>query len=174
MPLTLVRRAGDDTLGKLEAAGRARFREARRLEDVEPLGAVYLYGYSIEIRLKVAYYRTIGLVPQSVINPGLHRRPAENAINRLPQLPRHPSGGPSAGHHLVGWARLLEQERATQPGRTPMPPALATAMHAHVDTAFSCWVESLRYRANKPTVIELDAVRYAARWFRANSNGLWR
>ena len=174
MALTLVRRACVDTLAKLEASAPLRFREARLLHaQGEKLGAIYLYGYSIEIRLKVAYYRTIGLIPSTVIDPKLHRKPAENAIDALALLPRHTTPpGPSAGHHVVGWARLLEQAR-TGPGRVPMDAAMATQMNQHADNVFSCWVEFLRYRANSPYDRELDAVSDAADWFRRHGKQLW-
>lgn len=151
------------------------FREARILEaQGEALGAIYLCGYSVEIRLKAAYYRTIGLVPATVIDPNLHRKPAEIRINVLPLLPRHTTPPrPAAGHHVVGWARLLEAERAL-PGRAPMAPAMAAAMRRHADNVFLCWVEFLRYRVNRPYDRELRAVADAAIWFRANSTRLWR
>ena len=166
--LTLVRRAGSDTLGKLESAARLRYREAQALQaQGEQLGAIYLYGYSIEIRLKVAYYRTIGLGPATVVS-NLHRKPAEDAIKNLPALP----AGTSPGHHVVGWARLLEQTRASQ--GSPMDSSMVTAMHRHADNVFQCWVEFLRYRANKPYNQELQAVVDAAKWFRKFSRRLWR
>jgi hypothetical protein len=169
MPLTLVRRAGPDTLGKLEGAARRRFREAEKLlNNSERLGAIYLFGYSIEITLKSAYYRTIGLVPTHTIDPLLHRKPAEAAIAAMPLLPRHPiTGGPHAGHHLVGWARLLEQTRAAN--GDPMVNAIATKMHDHARAVFDCWVEFLRYRDNRPYDVEVKTVRAAAKWFRANA-----
>ncbi len=174
MPLTLVRRAGGDTLGKLESAARLRFREAEELRESEKLGAIYLYGYSVEIRLKVAYYRTIGLVPKSAIDFKLHRKPAETAIKALPLLPSHGvTGGPAAGHHIVGWALLLEQTRAA-PGSIPMNWAFAVEMHRHANTIFARWVEFLRYRANNPYDMELKSVRTAATWFRDNAGQLWR
>ena len=166
MPLTLVHRAGGDTLGKLEAAAARRFREAEKLfQQGERLGAVYLFGYSIEIRLKAAYYRTIGLVPGSAIQP--HRRPAEDAIRALPFFPSNAQ----PGHHLRGWAGLLAQTRAGTPN--PLDATVASEMHQHVDAAFKCWVEYLRYRANQPYNAEVTAVRTAARWFRTNATRLW-
>lgn len=173
MPLTLVRRAGGDTLGKLESAARLRFREAEKLREGQKLGAIYLYGYSVEIRLKVAYYRTIGLVPSSPIT-GARRRTAEVAIRALPGLPHHAAtGGPAAGHHIVGWALLLEQTRAAL-GAALMDMAFADKMHRYANTIFACWVEFLRYRANRPYDIEMEAVWTAAKWFRANASRLWR
>ena len=121
----LVERAGEDTLGKLEAAALSRIREAEALYTAgQRLGAVYLYGYVIEISLKAAYYRVIGLIPATLIQKKLHRRPAEDAIENMKTLPAHPHGGPLPGHHFVGWARLIEQERAT-PGHTPLDITLA-------------------------------------------------
>lgn len=52
MPLTLATRIGPDTLGKLEQAAQRRYAEARRLVADEPLGAIYLFGYTVEMRLK--------------------------------------------------------------------------------------------------------------------------
>lgn len=174
MPLTLVRRAGADTLGKLESAARLRLREAEILyAKGESLGAIYLYGYSVEIRLKAAYYRTSGLVSKSPIDYVAHRHPAEDAIKIMPGLAVHPlTGGPAPGHHVVGWAKLLEAERALR-GR-PMAAKLAAAMHDYAIVVFDRWAEFLRYRANRPYNEEVEAVRTASRWFEANAQRLWR
>jgi hypothetical protein len=176
MPLSLVRRAGGDTLGKLESTARIRFREAeQRHAQGEALGAIYLYGYSVQTRLKSAYYRTIRLAPGSPIDP--HRRLAERAIEALgpARLPRHPAParGPSAGHHVIGWAILLEDTHK-QPGRVPLDAAFAKRVHAHASTVFKCWAEFFRYRTNTPYNMELQATRDAARWFRAHAARLWR
>lgn len=175
MSLNLVHRAGLDTLGKLEAAASLRFREARVLHKRgEQLGAIHLYGYSVEIRLKVAYYHTIGLVSSTVIDRRLHRRPAEVAIGLMPSLPHHASSaGPSAGHHIMGWAALLVRERA-KPGRNPMDAPMAGTLQSHATNIFQCWSEILRYRANKPYNVELQVVSDAAMWFRAHAGQLWR
>jgi len=166
MPLTLTARVGPDTLGKLERAARRRFAEAGRLVSDEPLGAVYLFGYTIEIRLKVAYFRTVGLVPSSVL--GNARPVAEARIRRLLGM----TGG-AVGHNLYGWAKLLEDARATTPGATPLPGGLAQHMYRHVRNVEACWTEVLRYRANTPYDEELNAVETAARWFRGNGRRQW-
>ena len=165
VPLSLVHRAGVDTLGKLERAAVKRFREARRLQEAgEALGAVYLYGYSAEITLKVAYYRIIGLVPTTPIDQRLHRRPAENRISAMTPL----ASGPP-GHNISGWAKLVEQTRPVR-----WPTAFAVVYYHRVDDLVACWAEFLRYRANEPFQEELRAVRQAAWWFRRNSGTLWR
>ena len=163
MPLTLVRRSGTDALGKLEAASVLRMREAEVLYiSGERLGAVYLYGYVIETSLKTAYYRVIGLVPLTPIDKQLHRWPAENAIKAMIGLPSHPQGAAIAGHNVVGWARLLDQERAG-PGRAPLDANVAAELHIRMSDVFTCWAEFLRYRVNLLYNQEVEVMRSSAR-----------
>lgn len=171
MPLTLATRIGPDTLGKLEQAARRRYAEARQLVADEPLGAIYLFGYTIEMRLKAAYYRTVGLLPASPLD--LSRKMADRLIRA--QFPNATLGGRNipAGHNLHGWAWLLEDARATTPGAVPLPAALAKQMNAHVQNVRECWTEVLRYHANKPYDEELDAVWAGASWFKVNGRRLW-
>jgi hypothetical protein len=175
MPLTLVRRSGIDTLGKLEASALLRMREAEALyAGGQRLGAVYLYGYVIETSLKTAYYRVIGLVPATLIDKGIHRGAAEDAIRHMPGLPYHlhPQSGPSPGHHVIGWARLLDQKR-TAPGHVPLGPNLTAELHSRMQDVFKCWVEFLRYRANRPYNQEVQTMRDSARWIRRHYRSLW-
>jgi hypothetical protein len=173
MPQTLLIRAGEDTLGKLEAAATRRYAEARRLEVTEPLGAVYLYGYTVEMRLKAAYYRVAGLVPASQLNAA--RKIAEATIKGSPPtVPKTTIAGRfvSAGHNVRGWAWLLETTRATPPN-IPMSAALAREMQANAQVSFDLWSETLRYRANRPRPTELAAINVSAAWFRRNAKNLW-
>jgi hypothetical protein len=165
MPLTLATRIGSDTLGKLEQAARRRYAEARQLQEDEPLGAIYLFGYTVEMRLKVAYFRTVGLVPVSVLAPT--RSLAEARIRILLGVKG------AVGHNLYGWAKLLEDARATTPGATAMPSRLAKSMYTHIQNIEACWTEVLRYRANKPYDEETKVVQSGANWFRVNSRRLW-
>jgi hypothetical protein len=175
MPLTLVGRSGSDTLSKLEAAAVLRMREAERLYLAgQRLGAIYLYGYVIEISLKTAYYRVIGLTSATLIDPRLHRFAAEKVIRAMAALPAHPQGPPMAGHHLIGWARLLSQVRALPvPGRSPLDAAIATELLKQMRDVFNCWAEFLRYRANRPYNEEVQKMRETAKWIRRNYRKLW-
>jgi len=165
MPLTLAARIGTDTLGKLEQAARRRYAEARRLVADEPLGAIYLFGYTVEMRLKAAYFRTIRLVPASPL--GLGRGVAEARIRSLLGIRG------AVGHNLYGWARLLETARATTPGATALTVRLAKEMYTHVQNVEACWTEVLRYRANKPYDEEMQVVQSGASWFKVNARRLW-
>jgi hypothetical protein len=167
MPLTLAGRIGSDTLGNLEAAAMRRYAEARCLLPIEPLGAIYLYGYSIEVRLKAAYYHVSGLGQNDMIDP--FRRIAEKEIENL-RIPSFPKRAP--GHHLVGWATILEGARRKVPAGA-LPPPIADRLYEHVDRVERCWIESLRYHANKPYDIKVKVVESAARWFKTNYRTLW-
>jgi hypothetical protein len=175
MPLTLVRRSGRDSLGKLEAAAIRRMREAEALLAAgQRLGAVYLYGYVIEISLKTSYYRLIGLVSATLVDKQLHRFPAENTIKAMVGLPAHPQGPTIAGHNVIGWARLIDEYRsALLPWRVPLDANLATEMHSRMQDAFNCWAEFLRYRANLPYNREVQTMRETARWTRRHYRELW-
>jgi len=171
MPLTLATRIGPDTLGKLEQAARRRYAEARRLTADEPLGAIYLFGYTIEMRLKAAYYRVVGLGTAHHISAGAPspRKVAETKICALLLLkPNSP-----VGHNLYGWGKLLEQTRATLPAPGPLPTPMLSDMYIHLQNASLCWTEVIRYRATPPYDEELQVVDAAARWFRMNYRRLW-
>jgi hypothetical protein len=174
VPRILLNRIGDDTLAKLEAAATRRHAEARRLRPHEPLGALYLYGYTIEMRLKAAYYRLTG-VPNhwkidSLIVPNPHspRKTAQNLIKNLVGL----AHAGEAGHHLIGWARLVTDTRVSHV-LGPFDAQFETLLRDHVQAAARHWREILRYRANRPYHEELDEVANAADWLQRNFRRLW-
>ncbi len=175
MALTLVKRSGFDSLGKLEKAAIARMREAESLhQQGHRLAAVYLYGYVIEISLKTAYYRLIGLAPNTQINTLLHRRPAEDLIKRMVGLPAHLQGSTIAGHNVVGWARLIDQVRSSANSICgPFDSVFAKELDRRMQDVFNCWAEFLRYRVNRPYNVEVANVRNNARWIRRYWKKLW-
>jgi hypothetical protein len=99
MPRALLDRIGFDTLAKLEAAATRRYAEAQRLAADEPLGALYLYGYTIEMRLKAAYYRLAGV-------PELGHRGAD------PTAPVFASQGRAERHQAPFGARACRRGRS--------------------------------------------------------------
>src|SRR5690349_13713108 len=176
MPRVLLNRVGPDSLAKLEAASALRFREAVKLQaQGERLGALYLYGYTIEMRLKAAYFRLAGVAD----NADLSQRPAAGA-----QSPRYAAEvqirgllglnpGTSVGHHLEGWVRLLVDTRANHLVVAPFDVVFETELSDHVQAAARQWREFLRYRANRPYDDELTDVTGAARWIGRHYNQLW-
>ena len=176
MARVFLNRIGDDTLAKLEAAATMRFREARKLQGQgERLGALYLYGYTIEMRLKAAYYRLAGLGDNDDLSqrlaPGAQspRSAAEAQIRALPGL----NPGASVGHHLEGWVRLLVRTRSSHRVVPPYGNVFEQQLSDHVQAAARQWKEYLRYRANRPYDEELRDVTDAARWIGRNYHKLW-
>lgn len=175
MPRALLNRIGVDTLAKLEAAATRRYAEARHLAADEPLGALYLYGYTIEMRLKAAYYRLTGVpedwnietpIPPNSSSP---RKAAQNAIKQLLNL-HSPN---EAGHHLVGWARLLINARGSHANLGPFAQDFGDSLANHAQAAARHWKETLRYRANRPYDSESGEVAAAARWIKTHYRRLW-
>src|SRR2546422_108673 len=116
MPLKLRDRMGVDTLEKLEDAARRRYAEARELEGSEALGAVYLYGYTIETRLKGACYRLANTNPRDNLSAPAAagaRSPRALAEGRIRQL-LGAAAPNQVGHFLLGWLTLLHDARATR------------------------------------------------------------
>ena len=65
----LVAHLSPDTINRLEQAAKNRYEEATRLrEQKRLLCAMYLYGYSVEMCLAAAYYRSAGFSPNSPIS----------------------------------------------------------------------------------------------------------
>ncbi len=69
MRATFGERLSPDTIVKLERAAQHRFRTAEILAGQgRPLAALYMYGYSAEICLSAAYYRSAGFSPNATID----------------------------------------------------------------------------------------------------------
>jgi hypothetical protein len=174
MPRELLNRIGVDTLAKLEAAATRRYAEAGRLAADEPLGALYLYGYTIEMRLKAAYYRLVGVAENWDIEtpvPPNQSSPRKVAQNQIKQL-LGPNSPNQVGHHLPGWAFLLINTRSTHV-LGAFAPDFETALGNHVKAAARHWKETLRYRANRPYNSESSEVAAAARWIKTRYRRLW-
>src|ERR1022692_649862 len=68
-PVSFVDRLAPDTINQLERAARMRHDDAVQLLTAERgLGALYLFGYSVEMCLTAAYFRAFGLSPNAVID----------------------------------------------------------------------------------------------------------
>jgi hypothetical protein len=174
MSRSLLIRIGGDTLTKLEGAARRRYAEALHLVNDEPLGALYLFGYTIEMRLKAAYYRLINVPPQwnldHALAPG-SSGPRQQAQQQV-KLLLGPGAPNQVGHHLVGWAGLLVSTRAGH-ALGPFAAGFQRQLTDRVQAAGEQWSETLRYRTNRPYNDELNAVVDAARWIKANYRRLW-
>ncbi len=157
---------GSDCIAEFEAAAVRRHREARDLlRRSRDLGAVYLYGYTVELRLKAAYFSTSGVLTQS----GLPFGPGD-PITRADRDGVAKSGATLGvslpygnGHNVAFWAALLVARRAVS--LRPYTQAFGQLVSDKAREVYSEWRETIRYRATQPSPRELRYVRDRAEWF---------
>ena len=155
---------GIDCIAEFEAAAVQRHQEARDLlRRSRDLGAIYLYGYSVELRLKAAYFATPGVVtsagrPFGPTDP-ITDKDRNTAVGGWAALglTKRPNG-----HHLAFWAALLVARRATSV--RPYPTGFGNLVVAKATELYLEWRETLRYRATRPVPRELRYVRERAEW----------
>jgi hypothetical protein len=166
MPILLAdpRRLGTDVVPTLEKAAAQRLAEADTLwEAGHGLAAIYLYGYSVEMRIKAAYFRfdfqTQGLDPRTIIDAA-RRNLAAGQFAAL-GLRKKPGQ-----HDVLGWAQLLVARRVILAMR--YAPILERELVNQSRTLSDRWIETLRYRSNTPYRHEVRNVREVAAWFACN------
>ncbi len=124
-------------------------------------GAVYLIGYAVEILLKTACYREMGVsrhvgtTDRRLQIRGVYAQQLKALYGRQPN-----------DHDLDYWAFVLERLRVAH-GRS-MNAALAGAIRRSVGLLAGNWRETLRYRDCQPTETELIETLACADWFLAN------
>ena len=163
MPILLAdpRRLGFDTVASFERAALQRSADAGLLASAgRGLMAIYLYGYSAEMRVKVAYFRfefrATGLNSETTIDQA--RR--NHAVGQFAALGLPKKPGP---HDVSGWAQLLVTKRASRAMRYAL--LLERAVVNQARRLSKRWVETLRYRSNTPYRHEVRIVREVAEWF---------
>jgi hypothetical protein len=168
--VSLAERLPPDTLVKLVRAAGQRFSTAEFLRGKRRLEALYLYGYSAEMCLAAAYYRSAGFRPHDIVDRDTRQRRMAQAR----QL-RTSAGEPlmsSDPHPLIGWARFLEWQRTA---RADLPKADAQRLKEAINKAaviYRYWRPELRYKTLQILEQQLDIVRRAANWLLKNQNRL--
>lgn len=160
MPQLLSTRLREDTIFEFERAAEQRRIDAMRLALAgRSLAAIYLQGYSVEISVKAAYFRTIGH-PRTRPIAIQDRNTAVLEWNRL-GLRNKPGQ-----HDLLGWAELLAAKR--QDLQRPYPSNFQTEMLTQAKALYLRWRETIRYHTNVPYGDEIRIVSMAAHWFAQN------
>jgi hypothetical protein len=159
----LGERLSPDTIAKLERAAQHRFASAEILRSRERrLAALYLYGYSAEICLSVAYYRSAGFSRHAPIN----RETRQRRMAQARQL-RTASGEPlmnSDPHPIVGWARFLERQRLLLGDLRQQDQQRLREAINKATLIYSYWRPELRYKTTEITDRQLQEVQRAAKW----------
>ena len=149
-----------ETWPAMEAAAEERFLDGLALAsgtENRTTGAIYLFGYTAEMLLKVAYFRFTN-VPRHENLRG--RRGA------LDKAQNHAAWHGRNLHDLVGWMNLLLDERAAQNRALDIP--TAGLLQLHVRVLDGHWREVLRYKQTPATITEMDEVYTSVDWLRTN------
>jgi hypothetical protein len=169
--LALVEHLAPDSIWQLERAAQRRFAEAEELRVKKEfwLGALYLYGYTAEMILSSAYFRSAGFPAKLRIDGDTRRRRMARARQLL-----GPTGKPlmdNDAHPIVGWARFLEWQRLLA---TPAPLELQRLKQAisSAEQIYRHWRPALRYKTTNVASAQLDEVRRATIWLTENRGRL--
>jgi hypothetical protein len=152
----------------------------RRFEDAESLyreggvhfaGAVYMYGYVVEMILKAAYFQADGYDSQDVVGE-LCKRPYalfSSAGDEVWTGRPHPLLGRSEkGHDLLAWFDALIRIRSV-----PIEPSTASIALNHTAQVASVWGTFRRYDSRLASVDDAKLVHNSVVWLNQNRATLW-
>jgi hypothetical protein len=154
----LARHLAPDTVQRLERAAENRYREAECLKKQNRLlAALYLYGYSVEMCLAAACFRSAGFNLNQTIEDATRRR-------RMTQA-RQLGLMSNAPHPLAGWARFLEWYRRSSARLTLQDENRLREAVRKAEMVYKHWRPELRYKIIDVARSQLDEVHGCVRWF---------
>jgi len=163
MPRFLPDRFAVECVREFERAADERHADATRLADAgRRTGAIYLYGYVVEVLLKAAFLRLAGHADDEPISIGV----LWGYVGQKPTSMARSFGLPGAKnlHDLVAWAELLVAYRASRPALVYPDSWFGKVLARNVLVVSQRWTEGLRYHKNVAYEHELVAVRTACKW----------
>ena len=162
--ISLAAHLAPDSIKRLQRAAEHRFEDARRLLEQERLlASLYFFGYSVEMILSAAYYRSAGFSPNMPIDRDTRQRRMAYA-----RTLRAPDGQPlmeSDPHPLVGWARYLEWQRSSSGNLAPREVQLLRAAIRNAELVYKHWRPELRYKSTQVSTDQVEEVQESAFWF---------
>jgi hypothetical protein len=130
-------------------------------------GAIYLWGYCVEMLVKSAYFTAIGVSETTLITWQNYLSPAINRGRNYFTIAWPATG---RGHNVRAWSELLVLERISL--GIPYPQSLSLEVQRQSTRIEQLWSETLRYHSNIAYMHEVRQVRTAAEWFLVNENVL--
>jgi len=124
-----------------------------------PGGAIYLYGYVVEMVLKAASYRMLGVGandPLEATRPIVEEWIAEYVLRNKKKKVRP--------HDLDAWARWLVYSRANLHGAA-YPHPFSLDLGSNTAVVLQYWEPSMRYHQLPCSPADEADVRAAAQWF---------
>lgn len=165
MPLRIRLQGVPQTIQEMERAAEERYQEALHLIVGGRLGAgIYLCGYSAEILLKNALFRSSGANPRDLASVYLipAMRMGRKILSWIPA---------ENGHSLVFWATMLRYRRSEV--SWPLPIDLDNELDLRASRLYESWWVSMRYLADQATETEAQGVLSDVDWFREHYKELW-
>jgi hypothetical protein len=123
--------------------------------------AIYLFGYVVEMTLKVAFLRLVGHDEDQPITTAILRGYAGTSPTSTARTLGLP--GTANLHDLASWADLIVAYRADRQ-LVYTDPELGETMLANTLIVHERWVETIRYHANVAYLHELARVQQACGW----------
>jgi hypothetical protein len=153
-----------DAINRLRQAGEHRFITAEILRrEKRRLAAVYFYGFSAEMIISAAVFRSQGFSPNAAISrDALHRRMV--ATRQIGLMSSDP-------HPLVGWALVLQHQKKLHDATSVTAARLREAVKQAAQI-YKYWRPELRYKTTQFTDGTVTLVRRAASWFIENQDRL--
>ncbi|MGN6624996.1 MAG: hypothetical protein ACTHLN_00125 [Tepidisphaeraceae bacterium] len=150
-----------ETLTDLDRACALRWREGDSLSEQHQYpGSVYLLGYVVEMRLKLASFRLLGARPHDPAEVQRHRVDAWMR-QYAPHVPKE------GGHNVIYWAAFIQLYRLAT-GR-PLDLRCQRALRRHVYGAvYHDWKVEMRYRDSQSDAEAAWRLWSAAWWIEEN------
>ncbi len=156
---------GFDTIEEFRAAAMGRYEDARRLHRrSRDLGAIYLFGYAVEMLVKAAYFHNAGFLRARTISKA-DRKAAAQIWSTLGLLAE------PGQHDIAGWASLAVAARVTCAIEYPL--GFGNEIVTRASSLYLIWRETLRYRATQPLGREVREIRSIADWFMLNGDRMF-
>jgi hypothetical protein len=166
VPQLLVARFIEDSVSQFRASAKIRNEDAWELYYRGRFAAaIYLWGYTVEMTLKVAWF-------SNVLKHDDNKIIKKSDLQQAGELAKKSYGIPWGGlHDLEGWAGLITKHRITIGNGYPNS-NFGTQVLLQSQTVYSRWRETLRYKKNRAYVFEAESIAQATRWFLMNSSFL--
>lgn len=162
MPQLLPTRFATECIREFELAATERYLDAIQLADSgRRTGAIYLFGYVVEMLLKARYFRLIGFTEtQAISMTDLRFAVSTSAASTARSLGLP---GTSNFHNVSAWADLIVAYR-THHGFLYAEPGFDAALSDNVRAIQARWTEVLRYHKNVAYSHEMNIVRTCCGW----------
>ncbi len=122
-------------------------------------GATYLLGYSVEMALKCAYFRVLGLRISDPVTAELKQAPTMAKQIGVKEAPE-------SLHNVLFWCELLRAKRRLQ--QRPFDGPFERRLVAETRIVYDHWWVEMRYKAGRTTPTMLENLLSAVEWFDRN------